>query len=102
MDVDVVQTSYMTNKELIKEGCCFYCKDIGHLSRECPKEPKPCTNNMPAQSHTIAMVENSETAPAVAQNPGLGVADLAEALKNLSKKDRGYLLDEIASGQLSF
>ena len=50
----------------------------------------------------IATVENSKTAPAVAQNPGLGVANLAEALKNLSEKDQGHLLDKIVSGQLSF
>jgi hypothetical protein len=50
----------------------------------------------------IVIVKNSKTAPAVAQNPGLGVADLAEALKNLSEEDRGHLLDEIVSGQSSF
>jgi UDP-N-acetylmuramyl pentapeptide synthase len=42
---------------------------------------------MPVQSHAIAMVKNSETALAVAHNLGLGVADLAEALKNLSEED---------------
>ena len=106
MDVDVIQTSCMTNEErqkLIKEGCCFYCKDVGHLSRECPKKPKPHTNNMPARSQVIVTVENSENdAPITAQNQGLGVTDLAEALKNLSEEDQGRLLDEIVSGQLSF
>ena len=90
MDVDVVQTGRMSNKErqkLIKEGHCFYCKDVGHLSRECPKKPKPRTNNMPARSRAIATVENFENAPATAQNQGLGVTNLAEALKNLSEED---------------
>jgi hypothetical protein len=53
MDVDVVQTGHMSNKErqkLIKEGRCFYCKDVGHLSQECPKKPKPRTNASPARS----------------------------------------------------
>jgi hypothetical protein len=50
----------------------------------------------------IAMVKNSENAPVVTQNQGLGVTDLAEALKNLSEEDRGRLLDEIVSGQSSF
>jgi Retrotransposon gag protein len=105
MDVDVVQTGRMSNEErqkLIKEGHCFYCKDVGHLSQECPKKPKPCTNASPAQSRMIAMVKSSENPPVTAQNQGLGVADLAEALKNLSEEDRGRLLDEIVSGQLSF
>jgi hypothetical protein len=105
MDIDLIQTGRMSNKErqkLIKEGCCFYCKDVGHLSQECPKKPKLCTNNMPARSQAIAMVENSENAPVTAQNQGLGVTDLAEALKNLSEEDQGQLLDEIVSGQLSF
>jgi Zinc knuckle len=105
MDVDVVQTGRMSNEErqkLIKEGRCFYCKDVGHLSRECPKKPKPHTNVSPARSRTIATVENSENAPVVNQNQGLGVTDLAEALKNLSEEDRGRLLDEIVSGQWSF
>jgi hypothetical protein len=48
------------------------------------------------------MVENSENAPATAQNQGLGVTDLTKALKNLSEEDRGQLLDEIVSGQSSF
>ena len=105
MDVDVVQTGHMSNEErqkLIKEGRCFYCKDVGHLSQECPKKPKPRTNASPAQSWTIATVENSKNAPVTAQNQGLGVTNLAEALKNLSEEDRGWLLDEIVSGQSSF
>ena len=50
----------------------------------------------------IATVENSENAPVVKQNQELGATNLAEALKNLSEEDRGRLLDEIVSGQLSF
>jgi Zinc knuckle len=90
MDVDVVQTGHMSNKErqkLIKEGRCFYCKDVGHLSQECPKKPKPRTNTSPAQSRAIATVDNSKNAPVTAQNQGLGVTNLAEALKNLSEED---------------
>jgi Zinc knuckle len=92
MDVDMVQTSCMSNEErqkLIKEGHCFYCKNVGHLSRECPKKPKPRTNNTSTRSRVIATVENSKNAPATAQNQGLGVTDLAEALKNLSEEDWG-------------
>jgi hypothetical protein len=92
----------MTNEErqkLIKEGCCFYCKEVGHLLQECSKKLKPCTNGTSTRSRMIAIVKNSETALAVAQNPGLGVADLAKALKNLSEKD---LLDKIVSNQSSF
>jgi hypothetical protein len=50
----------------------------------------------------IATVKNSKNAPVAAQNQGLGVADLAEALKNLSEEDQGHLLDEIVSRQSSF
>ena len=44
---------------------------------------------MPVQSRATATVKNSENAPIMAQNQGLGFTDLAEALKNLSEEDRG-------------
>jgi Zinc knuckle len=43
MDVDVTTTNRTPDpdrKRLIREGRCFYCKEQGHLSRECPVKKK--------------------------------------------------------------
>ena len=39
MEVDVIKTSRLSDEEkakLLKEGWCFRCKKMGHLSRNCP------------------------------------------------------------------
>ena len=39
MEVDAIKTGRLSNEEktkLLKEGCCFRCKKMGHLSRNCP------------------------------------------------------------------
>ena len=40
MDIDVVCLSKEDRNHYIKEGCCFNCRNKGHMSRECPNKNK--------------------------------------------------------------
>jgi hypothetical protein len=43
MQLDVAKMQRLTDEEclkLIQEGKCFYCKEDGHLYKECKKRPK--------------------------------------------------------------
>ena len=45
MDIDIVTTainamSYEERGEFLRKGLCFYCKQPGHISRNCPEKEK--------------------------------------------------------------
>jgi hypothetical protein len=43
MDIDAINTRNLLSEEekrcLMAEGCCFFCKQQGHVSQGCPKKP---------------------------------------------------------------
>ena len=42
MDVDAMTVE--ERNDLMKRGACFFCKQPGHLSKECPKKKKNYPN----------------------------------------------------------
>ena len=71
MEVDATQThtpfAKLTNKERVqfrKEGCCFRCRQKGHLARECPGRPP----NSPTPSTTARSTTESDTAVKLTPN----------------------------------
>jgi Retrotransposon gag protein len=56
MDVDTISTrnplSEDEKKRLMAEGCCFFCKKQGHMSRGCPKKLGQSTNT-PSSSQSV-------------------------------------------------
>ena len=52
--------------ELMKAGKCFTCKKQGHLSRDCPQRPPPCscTNARASTSSQIEDVNSDDEEPA--------------------------------------
>jgi Zinc knuckle len=104
MDVDVTTTQSNRTPDpdrerLIREGHCFYCKEQGHLSRECPVKKK---RNANATGTTCAHVaETSEANPTPTPSKELSNAEVAKALKAMSDDERGKLA-EFLSQDLSF
>jgi Zinc knuckle len=96
MDVDITTTQNNRipdpdREQLIREGHCFYCKEQGHLSRECPIKKK-----QNATSTTRACVtETSEVAATTTTTSSdkLSNMEVAKALKAMSDEERGKLAE---------
>ena len=49
MDVDVMTLEERSS--LMKKGACFYCKERGHISKECPKKQNRNYGKPPIQKN---------------------------------------------------
>ena len=48
MEIDAIRRSKITNQErdqLRRTGGCFFCREIGHMARDCPRKRKPAKVN---------------------------------------------------------
>jgi Zinc knuckle len=99
MDIDVTTTqSNRTpdpdHENLICEGCCFYCKEQGHLSRECPKKKKQNT----AGTTRARVTETSEvtaTTTLTSSNKPTN-EEVAKTLKAMSDEECGKLAKSLS------
>ena len=118
MEVDTIKTGRLSEEEkakLLKEGRCFRCKKMGHLSRNCPDKKdlkgkavdKPCGSSgqftKPKVRATIInedeeeerqedQPEESDEAPPSYTNKGV-----KEFIRTMKLDEREALLEMLAS-----
>jgi Zinc knuckle len=99
MDVDVTTTQSNRTPDpdrerLIREGHCFYCKEQGHLSRECPKKKK---QNIAGTTRARVTETTEVTATPTTTSPDkLTNTEVAKALKAMSDEERGKLAEYLS------
>ena len=91
MDVDAATLAAIAAEEkqrLMKEGRCYNCKKMGHISRNCPtKADKNAPNtNRGNQGMTARAAEITD---------GKEEPDLMEQIGNLTMEERSALMDEM-------
>ena len=94
MDVDTVQVNAMTSEEhanCMKEGCCFFYKDKGHMSKACPKKKnKPKTS----QTWAVEVKATQEEEPKEDDK-----TNILSRVRKLSKEDRTVIFDEMLKAE---
>jgi Zinc knuckle len=115
MDVDAITTrnplSEEEKKRLMAEGRCFFCKQQGHMSRNCPKKPsrqnaaptspQPARNAPPPPRARAARADDEETVVA-APEPKDGVDDVINSIGHLNEGERQELIDKLFAGGKDF
>jgi hypothetical protein len=94
MDLDVVEVSALTTNEktkLQKEGRCFLCKCLGHISRACPNKkngnaPCPTQNTLTTTWSTAIETKKVKVAPKEA---------MVNQIKAMTAEQRNQLLDDL-------
>jgi hypothetical protein len=120
MDVDTIRTTGKLSDEehtrLMKEGRCFRCCKLGHMSRTCPKKSKdkgkspdrPCSSqgqyvkdkprvraaviNEDKEEEQHSEAETSVTAP-----PSYTKKDVLQYIRGMSIEDRETLYEEMSA-----
>jgi Retrotransposon gag protein/Zinc knuckle len=115
MDVNVINTrnplSEEEKRQLMAEGRCFFCKQQGHMSRNCPKKPnhsnttpttpQPSCNAPPPPRAQTIRVDDEETVVA-APEPKEGVDDVVNSIGHLNEGERQELIDKLFAGGKDF
>ena len=73
----------------MKTGKCFTCKQMGHLSRDCPRRV-PRNNNRASTSK----VEEDDPAPEPAKVK-FSADDIIEIMKNADDKDKDEVIQKV-------
>jgi Zinc knuckle len=115
MDVNTINTwNPLSDKEkqrLMAEGRCFFCKQQGHMSRNCPKKPNRSSvaPTSPQLSHNApppprahaARADDEETVVAVPE-PKDGVDDVVNSIGHLNEGEKQELIDKLFTGGKDF
>jgi Zinc knuckle len=113
MDVDAISTRNPLSEEerrrLMAEGRCFFCKQQGHMSKNCPKKPSRPNNPNPQASRNApppprvhaAQADNEETIVATPE-PKEGVDDVVNSIGHLNEGERQELIDKLFAGGKDF
>ena len=91
MDVDTATLATITAEEkqrLMKEGRCYNCKKMGHISQNCPTK---ADKNAPNTNHG----NHRMTAHATEITNSKDEMDLMEQIGNLTMEERSALMDEM-------
>jgi Zinc knuckle len=93
------------------EGRCFFCKQQGHMSRNCPKKPnwlgatptspQPSRNALPPPRARITQADDEETVVA-APEPKEGVDDIVNSIGHLNEGEKQELIDKLFAGGKDF
>jgi Zinc knuckle len=113
MDVDAISTRNPLSEEekrrLMAEGQCFFCKQQGHMSKNCPKKPsRPnATNPQPSRSappppHVRTTRADDEETIVAAPEPKEGVDDVVNLIGHLNDGERQELIDKLFAGGKDF
>jgi hypothetical protein len=96
MEVDAARVNALTTEEkaqLQKEGRCFHCKRMGHISRNCHQKK---TNNAPNTSRgnqgTTAHI--TETKPVEVKRKGRDERIVVD-IKGMTIEEQSELLDKL-------
>jgi Zinc knuckle len=93
------------------EGRCFFCKQQGHMSRNCPKKlnwssaaltsPPPSRNNPPPPQARTTQTDDEEMVIA-APEPKEGVDDVVNSIGHLNEGEKQELIDKLFVGGKDF
>jgi hypothetical protein len=94
MDLDVVKVNALTTDKktkLQKEGHCFLCKCLGHISKACPKKKNgnalhPTQNTLTTARVTEIETKKVKVAPKEA---------MVNQIKAMTAKQHNQLLDDL-------
>jgi Zinc knuckle len=115
MDVDAISTrnplSEEEKKRLMAEGRCFFCKQQGHMLRNCPKKPscpnappsspQPSRNVPPPPRVRTTRADDKETVIAAPESKE-GVDDVVNSIGQLSEGEQQELIDKLFAGGKDF
>jgi Zinc knuckle len=113
MDVDAINTrnplSEEEKRQLMAEGRCFFCKQQGHMSKNCPKKPnrpnapnpQPSRSAPPPPRARTARADDEETIVA-APEPKEGVNEVVNSIGHLNEGERQELIDKLFAGGKDF
>jgi hypothetical protein len=114
MDMDAISTwnplSEEEKQHLMAEGWCFFCKQQGHMSQNCPKKPsrnttpaspQPSWNALPSPQAWAAYVDDKETIIAVPE-PKEGVDEVVNSIGHLDEGERQELINKLFAGGKDF
>jgi len=91
MDVDVAKFTPLTPEEradLSAKRACFFCRKVGHISRNCRSKP----GNQPPAARARAAVAETEKSPDLET---IGIKDMVEWIKKQSAEDQDKFVDEL-------
>jgi Retrotransposon gag protein/Zinc knuckle len=115
MDVDAISTrnplSEEEKKRLLAEGRCFFCKQQGHVSRNCPKksrqsnatnlQPQPSRSAPPPPRVRTTRADDEETVVAAPESKE-GVNDVVNSIRHLNEGEQQELIDKLFAGGKDF
>jgi hypothetical protein len=115
MDVDAISTwnslSEEEKKRLMAEGRCFFCKQQGHMSQNCPKKPsRPNTPpSIPQSSQSAPPPPRVRTTRADDEEmvvdtpaPKEGVDEVVNSIGHLNEGEQQELIDKLFTGGKDF
>jgi hypothetical protein len=97
MDVDSInlqKTGRLSDEDkarLIKENKCFYCKEVGHISRNCPKKKKKNDSRPPAKARTTDTESIADSEATAVTNKD----SILSGIKDLSQQERDELYADL-------
>jgi Retrotransposon gag protein/Zinc knuckle len=114
MDVDAISTrnplSDEEKRRLMAEGRCFFCKQQGHMSRNCPKKPShsntipstPQSRNAPPPPRARTARADDEETIVAAPKPKEGVDEVVNSIGHLNEGEHQELIDKLFTGGKDF
>jgi Retrotransposon gag protein len=117
MDVDAVTTRNPLSEEerrrLMAEGRCFFCKQQGHMTRNCPKKsgrqnttpngPQPTRSTPPpSPPHVQTTRADDEETIVAAPEPKEGVDEVVNSIGHLNEGEWQELIDKLFAGGQGF
>jgi hypothetical protein len=115
IDMDVINTrnplSEEEKQQLMAEGCCFFCKQQGHMSQGylkkpnqssgTPTNPKP-TQSMPPPPHIQTTRADDEKTVIAAPEQKEGVDTIVNSIGHLDKGEQQELINKLFTGRKDF
>jgi hypothetical protein len=103
MDVDATrlggELTFAEKKKLMDEKKCFFCKEVGHQARQCPRKPR----RGPPRARTVE-TEN-QGAPSIAPDDSASQTasvDIVSQLRSMNPSERTAAFDQIIEEDLDF